>query len=43
MRFRQVAVESGIGRPPVRLDHASRLDQLEAAFKAFGRTVDVSI
>ena len=26
-----------------RLDHASRLDQLEAAFKALGRTVDVSI
>jgi antitoxin HicB len=26
-----------------RLDHASRLDQLEAAFKALGRSVDVSI
>jgi antitoxin HicB len=26
-----------------RLDHASRLDQLEAAFKALGRTIDVSI
>src|SRR5262245_31611293 len=26
-----------------RLDHASRLEQLEAAFKALGRTVDVSI
>ena len=26
-----------------RLDHASRLNQLEAAFKALGRSVDVSI
>ena len=26
-----------------RLDHASRLGQLEAAFKALGRSVDVSI
>jgi antitoxin HicB len=26
-----------------RLDHASRLDQLEAAFKALGRTLDLSI
>jgi antitoxin HicB len=26
-----------------RLDHASRLDQLEAAFKALGHTLDVSI
>jgi antitoxin HicB len=26
-----------------RLDHASRLDQLEAAFKALGRSVDMSI
>jgi antitoxin HicB len=26
-----------------RLDHASRLDQLEAAFKARGRSIDVSI
>jgi hypothetical protein len=26
-----------------RLDHASRLDQLEAGFKALGRGVDVSI
>ena len=26
-----------------RLDRASRLDQLEAAFKALGRSVDVSI
>jgi antitoxin HicB len=26
-----------------RLDHASKLDQIEAAFRAFGRSVDVSI
>jgi antitoxin HicB len=26
-----------------RLDHASRLDQLEAAFRALGRRIDVSI
>jgi len=26
-----------------RLDHASRLDQLEAAFSALGRRIDVSI
>jgi hypothetical protein len=26
-----------------RLDHASRLDQLEAAFNALGRSVDMSI
>jgi antitoxin HicB len=26
-----------------RLDHASKLDQMEAAFRAFGRSVEVSI
>jgi antitoxin HicB len=26
-----------------RLDHASRLDQIEAAFKALGRKVDITV